>query len=161
MIGHSMGGQTIRYLAELLARDYFKQGANERWMLSVTTISTPHNGTTLATIVSSIFWNMADELMVGLSALANGSVDMIWDFDLQQWRISRKRNESLRTHLQRIISTVGDTQDISSYDLAPEGSGKLNEMIRVFPDIYNLSYANTSTFDAPISRSKHFEASEN
>ena len=150
MIGHSMGGQTIRYLAELLARDYFKQGTNERWILSVTTISTPHNGTTLATIVSRIFWNMAEELLVGLNALANGSVEMIYDFDLQHWGIMRKSNESLRAHLQRIISTVGDTQDISSYDLAPEGAGKLNEMIRVFPDIYYLSYSNTSTFNAPI-----------
>ncbi len=150
MIGHSMGGQTIRYLAELLAQDYFKQGTNERWILSVTTISTPNNGTTLATIVNRVFWNMAEELLVGLNALANGSIDMAYDFDLHQWGITRKKNESMRGHLKRILASVGDTQDISSYDLAPEGAHKLNEVIRVFPDIYYLSYSNSSTINAPL-----------
>ncbi|HNX74794.1 MAG TPA: lipase [Candidatus Rifleibacterium sp.] len=150
LIGHSMGGQTIRYLSELLARDFFKAGTSERWIFSITSISTPHNGTTLATIVSTLFWNTAEELLSGLNALANGSIDFAYDFDLQQWGIKRRRNESLRDHLRRILSTMGDTTDISSYDLAPAGAHELNEVIRVFPSIYYMSYSNSSTFKAPI-----------
>ncbi len=150
MIGHSMGGQTIRYLSELLAQDYFKQGTSERWILSITTISTPHNGTTLATIVSNLFWNLAEEILTGVNALAGGSIDFVYDFDLQQWGIERRRGESLREHLGRIVTTVGDTRDISSYDLAPQGARELNKKIRVFPDIYYMGYSNSSTFKAPI-----------
>ena len=150
MIGHSMGGQTIRYLSELLAQDYFKQGTNERWILSLTTISTPHNGTTLATIVSNIFWSLAEEILTGINALANGSLDAVYDFDLQQWGIERRRGEGMREHLRRIAATVGDTKDISSYDLAPQGARELNQKIRVFPDIYYMGYSNASTFKAPV-----------
>lgn len=151
MIGHSMGGQTIRYLSELLAQDYFKQGTNERWILSVSTISTPHNGTTLATIVGTVFWNSAEEILTGLAALSGGKLDSLYDFDLHHWGIERKRGESLGDHMSRIFSTVGATRDISSWDLSPQGARELNEKIRVFPDLYYMSYANAKTFKTWLS----------
>lgn len=150
LIGHSMGGQTIRYLTELLAQDFFKQGTNERWVLSISTISTPHNGTTLATIVSTIFWDAAEELLTGLNAISGGTLDSFYDFDLGQWGIERKRGEGISSHLTRIIATVGDTRDISSWDLSPQGAKELNDRIRVFPDIYYMSYANAKTFKVPM-----------
>jgi triacylglycerol lipase len=60
LVGHSMGGQTVRMLASLLRHgEYWTPNVAERapafanekpdgWVKSVTTINTPNNGTTLA-----------------------------------------------------------------------------------------------------------------
>ena len=62
LIGHSQGGTTIRALVELLEHgssqdegdgDLFK-GGKIGWIRSVTTISAPHNGTTLPDAVLSV-----------------------------------------------------------------------------------------------------------
>ena len=60
IIGHSMGGQTARMLQYLLSQEFFtdeitnqKEESNllgkvhNRWIKSITSISTPHDGTTL------------------------------------------------------------------------------------------------------------------
>jgi hypothetical protein len=45
--GHSIGGCTVRYLHHLLHTGFFKDHATSAdWILSVTTLSTPHLGTT-------------------------------------------------------------------------------------------------------------------
>jgi triacylglycerol lipase len=61
MIGHSQGGTTIRALVELLEHGDVNAGKGELyrggkvgWIRSVTTISTPHNGTTLRDAVLDI-----------------------------------------------------------------------------------------------------------
>ncbi|MBT6871518.1 MAG: hypothetical protein HOA66_08710, partial [Candidatus Marinimicrobia bacterium] len=61
LIGHSQGGITARMLEHLLANNYpdetslLLKNINDRWIKSVTTISTPHDGTTLAPIIMDIF----------------------------------------------------------------------------------------------------------
>ena len=61
LIGHSQGGTTIRALIQLLEHgapnegDYaLYQGGKVGWVRSVTTLSTPHNGTTLRDAVLDI-----------------------------------------------------------------------------------------------------------
>ena len=61
MIGHSQGGTTIRALVELLEHGDANAGGGELyrggkrgWIRSVTTISAPHNGTTLRDAVTDI-----------------------------------------------------------------------------------------------------------
>lgn len=66
LIGHSMGGTTIRALVELLEHgssqdegdgELFK-GGKVGWIRSVTTISAPHNGTTLSDAVLAVLPNV-------------------------------------------------------------------------------------------------------
>ena len=66
MIGHSQGGTTIRALIRLLEKgagvgegdgDLFK-GGKTGWIRSVTTISAPHNGTTLTDAVFNVLPNV-------------------------------------------------------------------------------------------------------
>ncbi|MEW7849402.1 hypothetical protein AB2N08_11940 [Massilia aurea] len=66
MIGHSQGGTTIRALIRLLEKgagsdegdgELFK-GGKTGWIRSVTTISAPHNGTTLTDAVFNILPNL-------------------------------------------------------------------------------------------------------
>ena len=62
LIGHSMGGTTIRALVELLEHGSNQdqgdgglfEGGKVGWIRSVTTISAPHNGTTLSDAVLSV-----------------------------------------------------------------------------------------------------------
>ena len=52
LFGHSLGGCTIRYLQHLLAIQCFPGHATSaRWILSITTLNTPHLGTTTAYIL--------------------------------------------------------------------------------------------------------------
>jgi triacylglycerol lipase len=96
------------------------------------------------------FLDSAEEILVALDALAGGYIDYVYDFDLQHWGIERKPGETLRAHIRRIVSTAGSTKDISSWDLSPRGARELNDKIRVFSDIYYMSYANASTFKTPL-----------
>jgi triacylglycerol lipase len=79
MIGHSQGGTTIRALVELLedgdpdaGKGELYQGGKVGWIRSVTTISTPHNGTTLRDAVLDILPELRSPLRDWLLAdLAN------------------------------------------------------------------------------------------
>ncbi|MED5316560.1 MAG: lipase, partial [Candidatus Neomarinimicrobiota bacterium] len=68
IIGHSMGGQTARMLQYLLANQIYEDQestileksplfgqVNLKWIHSITTIATPHNGTTMAELVTNTF----------------------------------------------------------------------------------------------------------
>ncbi len=149
LVGHSMGGQTIRLLTELLARDYFGAGTNERWVFSLTTISTPHNGTTLVEIVGNLLWHQAEKILAAVMALASGSENIVCDFDLDQWDLQRQPGESVSAFLSRARRTLGNTRDISSWDLSIKGAHELNRQIRVFPCIYYMSYSNRMTYRLP------------
>jgi triacylglycerol lipase len=69
MIGHSQGGTTIRALVELLEHGAPGEGDGELfkggkigWIRSVTTISAPHNGTTLRDAILDILPNLHSPL---------------------------------------------------------------------------------------------------
>ncbi|BBM81980.1 esterase/lipase family protein [Candidatus Uabimicrobium amorphum] len=145
LVGHSMGGQTSRLLVELLAKDYFGIGTNEKWVKSVTTISTPHNGTTLATMIDSFSGGLAEEIISMFLALA-GTDWYIYDFKLDQWGLKPKKDETLSDFLQRVDDTVGSTKDISMHDLLPKGAKELNGRVRDFADVYYFSYATEETY---------------
>jgi triacylglycerol esterase/lipase EstA (alpha/beta hydrolase family) len=60
-ICHSQGGTTIRCLIDLMARgagglhdDYFKTGGRDDWTVSVTTIGTPHKGSTIINVLANL-----------------------------------------------------------------------------------------------------------
>jgi triacylglycerol lipase len=93
LIGHSMGGQTIRMLAHMLEKGttgapvvevgstspLFAGGKS--WVHSITTISTPNQGTTLADGIS-VVGEAAEDLIVGVFAalgIAGSSTTAIYD----------------------------------------------------------------------------------
>ena len=68
LIGHSMGGQTARMLQYLLETEFYEDASmkeNEKsellgkskigWVSSITSLATPHDGSTLADIVTKTF----------------------------------------------------------------------------------------------------------
>ena len=145
LVGHSMGGQTCRVLVELLAQDYFGMGTDDSWVKSVTTISTPHNGTTLATLVNKLSGGFAEEFVSGFLGLA-GSNWKVYNFDMDHWDIFPKPDESMHDFLKRIDDLLGESEDLSMHDLLPLGAKKLNQRVRTASNVYYFSYATEETY---------------
>jgi len=106
MIGHSQGGTTIRALVELLEHgdpqagngDLYR-GGKSGWIRSVTTISTPHNGTTLRDAVLDLLPELRSPLRDWLLA------------DLANWELApdgaRNFNAWARTSPQVYYFSIG------------------------------------------------------
>jgi len=59
-ICHSQGGNTARYLISLMDRssalhpEYFGVGGRDKWIISMTTLGTPHRGTTVINVLENL-----------------------------------------------------------------------------------------------------------
>lgn len=162
LIGHSMGGQTIRLLAQLLENgdpdevattppnelSPLFNGQKKSWIHSITTISTPHDGTTLADAVNGML--PFAQQTVALVAAASGlcADDLVYDFKLDQWGLKRQPGETFASYANRVwnSSIWKSTRDISAWDLSPDGARDLNKWVKAQPDIYYFSYGTEATF---------------
>ena len=147
IIGHSQGGQTARMLEYILNNElpleesYLLQEKQKNWIKSVTTISTPHNGTTIAPIIQNFFPNIQSTI-IWLDII---SPKMYFDFDLDQWSLSRIENESLINYIQRIKkSPIKDTKNFSYWDLSVEGSKHFNTLYQTDPKTFYFTFATTN-----------------
>lgn len=146
LIGHSMGGQTARVLLQLLAQDFFGMGTDETWIKSITTLSSPHNGTTLATNINEFAGGYAEQLIAGFLALAGTNWEL-YDFDMDHWNLKPQPGETLHDFLVRIDRTIGENkEDLSMQDLLPSGAQKINQQVSTFPNVYYFSYATEETY---------------
>jgi len=166
LVGHSLGGQTARTLIQLL-----EQGSNEertttpdgtlselfrggkQWVHSATSISTPHDGTTLVYGVTEVA-PMIQQVASRLAAIAGVLHEPIYDFKLDQWNLRRQPDESLTDYIARVRNSEiwKATHDISSWDLSIEGAQELNSWVRSSPGVYYFSWATRSTIEIPGSR---------
>jgi triacylglycerol lipase len=168
LVGHSLGGQTIRVLTQLLA-----QGSPEErqagiqdgpgalsplftgghgWVASVTTISTPHDGTT-ATVRFDIEGSSMELVMGFLLAAAGTSARRVYDFHLEQWGLERRPGVPPREYRRAVAkSPVWDhLEDTSLWDGSPEGARELNRWVHAQAGVYYLSWATEETFWDPLS----------
>ena len=168
LVGHSMGGQTIRQLEELLRHgnpeevEYQKEhggtisplykGNNDNMVSSITTLASPHNGT-----------HASDEL--GNEALvrqvvfdvgkAFGRKNSRVDFGLAQWGLKQKPNESYIDYAKRVQnSKLWKSQDNGFYDLTRDGATDLNRKTSLNPNIVYKTYTGESTHASLFGRQK-------
>jgi triacylglycerol esterase/lipase EstA (alpha/beta hydrolase family) len=164
IISHSQGGQTARVLVQLLKEgsaqertasgsqvaDIFKGG--KHWVRSVTTLSSPHLGTTLTKGVYTATFDLAEELISALAGLVGASTVAanVYDFKLDQWGLTRQPGETFHSYVRRMktspIFEPGHTKDISAWDLSPEGAVELNSWVKTHSDVYYFSLSTESTF---------------
>ncbi|KAL3667759.1 hypothetical protein V7S43_007312 [Phytophthora oleae] len=164
LIGHSMGGQTIRMLAQLLEKGttgapveetsytspLFKGG--HEWIHSITTISTPNQGTTLADGFSTIGDTIKDLLVSIINVLGvfGDSVDLLYDAQLDQWGITAKQDdETLQEYFDRVFSSsIFDPsfKDVSIWSLSVAGAKEESTWVKTLDDVYYYSYATKDTF---------------
>lgn len=167
LVGHSQGGQTARVLTSLLANgdeherratmpedlNPLFQGGRE-WVHSVTTLSTPHDGSTLATILAG----EADHLLGWLLALASYLGHHYreapsYDFKLDQWQLAQGENESDQQFRQRLQkSNLWRQDDIATWDLRPAGAKQLNARYPAVGSTYYFSWATQDSVPAPGGR---------
>ena len=154
LIGHSMGGQTIRMLQYLMANEIYSDNkekileesellgkANEGWIISITSIATPHNGSTLVDIVPKIFPFV--QYFVGLAGVVGTD---FYDFDLEQWKFSRKNGETWTNYVQRMREhPAWETKNIGSWDVSIDGAAELNGFLTSSPDVFYFSYIFSAT----------------
>jgi triacylglycerol lipase len=166
-IGHSQGGQTIRQLSYLLRNgsphDVAEEpglssspntnpftGGKSGWIKSVTTVDTPHNGTTLASVVQ--LTQVAQQLIGAVAAA--GSVtgaNNIYSFKLDQWGLTQNSGESFSSYMGRVMASSAwtNTTDISEWDLSPDGAVIQNNNDAIDPNVYYFSYAGQQTYATP------------
>jgi len=156
LVGHNFGGQTIRLLVELLKngskeeQDYSKsngsleisplfQGGKD-WVLSITTLGTPLNGSTFANYCST---NNRTNLFINLGKFANlYNSNPKFDFNLEQWGLKRGSNESMDHYYFRVQeSDFWKSEDNCLGDLTTSGAENFNNSTEIFPDIYYFSYS--------------------
>ncbi|MBC1935350.1 lipase [Listeria grandensis] len=162
LVGHSMGGLTIRELTNLLEdgsaeeQAYFKehpeQGISSLFVggkhsvQSVTTIAAPNNGTTFVEESNSVV-PVVKNTLIGMSALSGKLLSpTIYDFKLDQFGLKRLPNESLLTYNNRVFShPIWKSKDIASYDLSVDGVIANKANLKTKADVYYFSYTGQAT----------------
>ncbi len=152
IIGHSMGGQTARMLDYMLRTSIvdssginedsdFLGEAHQGWIKSITSISTPHNGTTLSNIVTTGIPFLQD--FIALAAVVGNS---FYHFDLEQWGFERTGNETWGDYFRRMREhPAWGTKNIVSWDVSVEGARQINSLCTANQDIYYFSFITSNT----------------
>ncbi|WP_145421919.1 YSIRK-targeted triacylglycerol lipase [Staphylococcus hominis] len=168
LVGHSMGGQTVRQLEELLRNgsqeeiEYQKehggdisplfQGNHDNMVSSITTLGTPHNGTHASdkigneAIVRQIAFDLGKRL---------GNKNSRVDFGLSQWGLKQQPDESYLSYLSRTkTSKLWQTKDNALYDLTRDGATDLNRKTSLNPNIVYKTYTGEATHSTLFGKHK-------
>jgi len=166
LIGHSMGGPTIRTLAQLLEKGDISEindaasdptytssplftgtETTKNWIASITTISSNHDGNSFVQATGGLL-ALADQIFALLATVVGQSEFPVFDFKLDQWGLQRLPGETFSEYYQRVTqsSIWNGSLDLSSYDLGPEGVADLNSWVHAQPNIYYFSYATECTY---------------
>ncbi|MGY3804395.1 esterase/lipase family protein [Pigmentibacter ruber] len=157
LLGHSQGGQTIRAFLKLLKEGSIEElntfqanrnelfSGNKDWIYSLTTVSTPNNGTSLTNILD-VFIPTLQTLFSFFSAAVGITQNSFYDFKLDHWGLARDRHESFSDYFNKVINSKAfTTKDISKWDLSPEGALEFNETEKIYSNVYYFTLATKST----------------
>ncbi|WP_251519580.1 YSIRK-type signal peptide-containing protein [Staphylococcus sp. Marseille-Q6910] len=168
LVAHSMGGQTVRQLEELLRNgsqeeiEYQKEhggeispllaGGHDNMVSSITTLATPHSGTLAADELGNeafIRQVLYDYIKLGSTSASNV------DFGLSQWGLKQREGESFIEYMQRAEqSGIWKTTDNALHDLTREGANELNQRTSLNPNIVYKTYTGESTHKSLFDRQK-------
>lgn len=160
LVGHSMGGQTIRLLDTMLREGnqeeiaYHQQyggeisplyqGGNDDMVTSVTTIVTPHNGTHAADQLGNE--QLIRQIAYDYSKFQNNKLTQV-DYGFSQWGLKQRPNETYIDYVKRVKdqSNIWLTDDNGFYDLTRKGAAELNEQTSLDPNVVYKTYTGEST----------------
>lgn len=160
LIGHSMGGETIRVFAQLLEKgdpDEIKYNktdisplfsGNHHWIDSIATIATPHDGSQQDEKQNNLepFFHQLVCAMASKGGVIDSS-NPCFDFRMDQWGLKKQPNETFENYAHRVLSSNiwKETKDLSIWDLSQEGAKELNSWVKAQPDIYYFSISCVDT----------------
>lgn len=158
LIAHSQGGQTIRALIQLLENGSpngdegggaLYAGGKLGWVISATTLSAPHDGTSLRDAIGDFPPKLAD-MAASVSKLANtGRSDkQVLDLGLEQFGIKRQKAETADGYRKRVRKAPFFDQknfDSAQYEMGPDGAQDFNKWVKTSPSVYYYSIGNLAT----------------
>lgn len=151
-VGHSFGGETIRLFASLLAygdetekkatkeicSELFR-GGHEKSIFSVTTMSSPHNGSTVANYVSDPVAPAAMMMMLLQLQCLSGKSKA--DLMLDQWKITTDPESGKKASFNPAACIkMAVSKDHCGYDITVQGAEELNKKIKTVKSAYYFSY---------------------
>jgi triacylglycerol lipase len=159
LIGHSQGGLDSRIISQLLAKGdreeikatppnkispFFTGGHN--WILSVTTLSTPHDGTTLANNVARLL-PKHQYLTAFIGATWSALGLPAYDWKLNQWGLERGKDEEFGEFTDRVTKSRfwRTSRDSAAWDVSPEGARENNRWVNAQPNVFYFSYSSQQT----------------
>jgi len=152
IIGHSMGGLTARMLEIQLTSEFKDEESqllsnpNTGWIKSLTTLSTPHNGTSLAPIVVDTFPFVQKMATVIGSLQENSLLEKLYDFDLEQWDLDRRKGEKIVDYFKRLKnSPMRESNNFCSHDLSIAGAVEFNSIYKTDTDVHYFTYSTYAT----------------
>lgn len=158
LVSHSQGGQTIRTLIQLMENGSpngdegggaLYTGGKVGWIKSASTISTPHNGTTLRDVIVD-FVPKVSELAGDIVQVAGlgGSTSPVYKFRLEQFGLAQGPAESVQDFLNRSKGAPFwslNNHDAAQWDLGPDGARELNNWVKTSPHVYYYSIGSDAT----------------
>ncbi len=168
LIGHSFGGTTARYLAFLL--EYGNEAETEasgnstsplftgnkgEWVHSVTTLCTPHNGSSLTEILEKTgkLLNIGSltDLLLSLCFYMGTESDSesLYDIQLDQFGLDETpvNKTAFKNAVDKVISSGNDH---AGYELSPDGAARLNHTMKTANNIYYFSYSYSTTYQGDL-----------
>ncbi len=161
LIGHSMGGQTSRLLVSLLeegdeqerraAEGAGREGGapcsplfegDHPWVCSVSTLCTPHDGTTITHQYLQV--GMVQRIFAKWLAVESVRRDRpLIDLQLRHWEAVTRQGESLEEFIRRAVEEElwKQMEDFSFFDLTLTGAARLNRRARASRHTYYFSWA--------------------
>lgn len=162
LIGHCFGGLTSRLIIQLLEKGSSKEQAvtpvpqlsplfagNHSWVLSCTTLCTPHYGTSV--LDQTLLKNIAGKdtlryiMMMTMPVL---NKDAIYDLQMDQWGFRQEETETLEQAMGRLSASDfwKNNKDFSNYDIVPCGIYEFNSRVKAQPCVYHFSLATDATY---------------
>lgn len=159
LVGHSMGGPTIRMLQYLLDEKFWGIDTSANWIKSITGISPVFNGSTLpyllgcdqqTGLVGGPVGTVLGKFLELFAGITGSKLEHIFDFDLGQWNLTRDKDETLVDFIAKISkSELFNGEDNAAYDLTIQALLKQNEQIQTFADTYYFSYVTEQSHRLP------------
>ncbi len=176
LVGHSMGGVTIRLFASILqygdkaeikksgqdVSPFFK-GGKGNYIHSITTLSAPHNGALSADKDNDVIINlMVNTFYYMWGIIDNTPLRPIWDIQLEHVGLTDYPDDGFDGKFDpELIRKLLDSKDNAYYDLTVKGAAEANEKIRMLDNVYYFSYSTECVFEGPITGRYYPEPSMN
>lgn len=176
LVGHSMGGVTIRLFSSILeygakeevrksgnnVSPFFKGGKGS-FIHSITTLSAPHNGALTADKDNDALINlMVNSFYYIWGILDNTPLRPIWDIQLEHVGLTDYPDDGFDGKFDpELIKELLNSKDNAYYDLTVKGAKEANEKIKMLDNVYYFSYSTECVFEGPVTGRYYPEPSMN
>lgn len=160
LIGHSLGGPTVRLFVELCVNgsqeeidgtdsnevsDFFK-GGKEKWIHSVTTLASANEGVSSLYAVEKLVPFGTKVMLQACSLLGNTPFGMVYDFGLDQYGITQEPGLNFDFTIKNDeIKKCMSSEDCVMNDLMAHKAKERMKDFKTFDSIYYFAYAGCRT----------------